>query len=134
MRFVSPETVRITLADGPNGDKNWIDVKKDLTAGEEKRYRSAGLRRMTPRADANSSSEIDIDWLAMALARVEAYLVDWSAKKPDGKDLPVTRQAIEALETTDFDEIDTAIQKHMDQRLEEKKQTNGSPAPIETSP
>jgi len=138
MRFVSPETVRIQLADGPDGSKNWIEIKKDLTAGEEKRYRSSGLRRMTARTGTDGS-DIDIDWQTMAFARVEAYLLDWSAR--DAKDKPIMiasdkqkRDALEALDPVDFEEIDAAIQNHMTARAEEKKATTGSPTPTATSP
>lgn len=102
MRFVSPETVRIDLG---NGD--WIEVKKELTVGEEMRFRSAGLQK------ANGKAEVDIDWTAMAFARVEAYLVDWSARGKDDKPVKVERSAIEALDSESFAAIDTAIQAHM---------------------
>src|SRR5689334_15448688 len=109
MRFVTPDVVRIPLKNG----EDWIEVKKELTVGEEKRFRSAGLKHM---AQADGETKIDIDWAAMARARVEAYLVDWSATKADPKNkgkvvaVKVTRETIEALAPEDFDEIDEAIQ------------------------
>lgn len=115
MRFVSPETVRIELKDG-----QWIEVKKTLTAGEEKAYRSAGFRRVSQRQDDNTN-EVDIDWTAMAFARVEAYLVDWSAKRDDGKDVPVSKAAIRNLDAESFQEIDEAIVKHIDEADDAKK-------------
>jgi hypothetical protein len=121
MRFVSPETVRINLSDG-----QWIDVKKTLTAGEEKAYRSAGFKRVSQRQDDNAN-EVDIDWQAMAFARVDTYLVEWSAKKPDGKDMPLTKSAIRNLDAESFKEIDDAIVAHID-AVEEAKKTM-SPGP-----
>jgi len=96
------------------------DSMAELTVGEDKRFRSQGLRRMS---QSGGDTAIDIDWSALALARVEAYLVDWSAKKPDGKDLPVSRGAIEALATEDFEEIDAAIQAHIEAQASAKKAT-----------
>jgi hypothetical protein len=125
MRFVTPEVVRIDLKDGPNGEKNWIEVKKELTVGEEKRFRSAGLTGMKPGA----VSEISVDWGALAIGRLLAYLTDWSATKlVKGKPVavPVTRDAIEALDQADFDEIDDAIQAHIKRQADEKKVTSGA--------
>lgn len=116
MRFVSPETVRIDLG---NGD--WITVKKELNVGEEKRFRSSGLRR------AHDKGSVDIDWSAMALARVEAYLVAWSACDKDGKPVAVDRSALEALSVEDFDAIDAAIQRHMAEVAAEKKARSMTP-------
>lgn len=127
MRFVTPDVVRIPLN---NPDEDWIEVKRELSTGEEKRFRSRGLHRMTGVGRGSEDAAIDINWTDMALARVEAYLVDWSAKNPTtGKDIPVTRQAIENLSNEDFELIDNAIQAHMAAMLEEKKVRSGSLTP-----
>lgn len=108
MRFVTPEVVRIPLQNG-----EWIEVKKELTAGEEKSYRSAGMKGVKSEDGQNA---IEIDWVAMSIARVTAYLVDWSATRQDGEGktvaVPVTPANIKALAEEDFTEIDEAIQKH----------------------
>lgn len=124
MKFVMPETVRLDLADG-----QWIEVKKYLSAVEEKRFRSAGMRRMTPRKgdDQEATSEIEIDWAAMAFARVTTYLVDWSARKADGTKQPLTKDAIGQLDTESFEEIDNAIQAHIEKVADEKKSQSGKP-------
>lgn len=130
MRFVTPEVVRIDLKNGPNGEKNWISVKKELTIGEEKRFRSAGLTGMKP--GDKGESQIAVDWGALAIGRVTTYLVDWSATNEiKGKkvSVPVTREAIEALDQADFDEIDEAIQAHIAKVAEEKKATAGERQP-----
>lgn len=141
MRFVSPETVRLDLKDTvitelveiPNETelqervvavkKNWIEVKKELGKGEEAAFRAAGLGRMSRSNDVN---EVAIDWRAMALARVETYVVDWSAKDANGKDVKVTSAAIANLHPDDFDEIDAAIQAHIAAVADEKKARSGS--------
>jgi hypothetical protein len=126
MRFVSPETVRIDLPSHEDGGKNWIEVKKHLSAGENHRFRSAGLTRLSQRDGGN---EVSVDWVALAFARVEAYLVDWSAKNPQtGKDIPVSRAAIESLAPDDFDAIDKAVQQHIADMADPKKsQTSTAP-------
>lgn len=122
MRFVLPETVRLTL---PSGD--WMVVKKELTVGEDHRYRSAGLHRISREGQAPT---VDVNWAEIALARVETYLVDWSAKTADGKDVPVTRAAIEALDPDDFRVMDEAIQAHIAATAEEKKLRAPSSGPV----
>jgi len=119
MRFVSSETVRLPLS-----DDQWIEVKKTLTAGEDRAYKSAGFKRVSQR-EGSTQNEVDVDWSAMAFARVEAYLVDWSAKNEStGKDVPVTRAAIRNLDPESFEEIDAAIKAHADATAEEKKATS----------
>lgn len=121
MRFVAPETVRIELP----GGQDWIVVKKELTAGEERKFRSAGLMKVSHQG---KDPEIGVNWADMAFARVEAYLVDWSAQKPDGTRLPVSRTQIEALHTEDFEAIDAAVQAHIAASAEEKKVTPTRPS------
>lgn len=122
MRFVQPDTVRIDLA---NGD--WIEIKKELTVGEDKRYRTAGLKRMAP-ATSTQRGEVDVDWAAMAFGRVCAYLVDWSAKDLNGKAVKITPATVESLVKADFEAIDDAILKYIEERDAEKNEP--SPAPM----
>ena len=117
MRFVVPELVKIELAGG-----DWIEVKKELTVGEEKRYRTASLRRTYNVG--KGDEELQIDWGLMAFARVEAYLVNWSAPQP------VSRSAIEGLASEDFEIIDGAIQTHIEALTQEKKAPTGTPTLI----
>jgi hypothetical protein len=125
MRFVSPETVRITLKDG-----FWIEVKKELTVGEQVKLDNAGMGRWTPGAAGRS---IEIDYAAMTMARVEIYLVDWNAKGPDGKDVKLSRSALEQLDTDSFVEIDEAIQAHIRAMVEEKKARAGASSSVAAS-
>lgn len=111
MRFVTPETKRYHLAN----TTDWIELKKELTAGEDKRYRTQGLRKMTGAGTGDAA--IDVDWMSMSMARVETYLYAWSDKRPP------TRQAIEDLSTDDFEEIDALIVKHIDAMKAEKDES-----------
>lgn len=117
MRFVTPDVAHIELKDG-----EWIDVKQELTVGEEKRYRSAGLKNVKQQ---DGQMSIEVDWVALALARVGAYLVDWSAKRSVGEgksvSVPVSAESINALDQDTFDEIDAAIQAHIDKRAADTK-------------
>jgi len=129
MRFVlSPDVTRLVLKDG-----SWIEVKRQLTAGEERAYRSAGFRRVSQRKD-EDGSEIDVDWTAMAFARAEAFIVDWSARTPEDKPMPVSRTNIRTLHPDDFAEIDAAIVAHMEAVDAEKKLTPSGSASSTASP
>lgn len=130
MRFVSPDTTKIDLPVTDDGTKDWIEVKNELSAIEEKKFRSAGFKRLSQRKGDNdeATNDVEIDWAELAFARVVTYLVDWSAKDAAGKRMPVSRDAIKQLASEDFDVIDTAIQQHIEARAEEKKSPSGSPS------
>lgn len=113
MRFVKPDVVRIALGEGAD----WIEVRKELSVGEDKRYRTKGLRAMTGiGGDVKKEDvKVDVEWEQLPFARVCAYLVNWSA------DREVTPKAIEALASEDFEVIDKAILAYIDKATEEKK-------------
>ncbi len=113
MRFVtSTETVKKYLKSG-----DWIEIKKELNVGEDKRYRTAGMNRMRAEKDGGEGAlpTIEVDFAHMAVARVEAYLVDWSEKKK------ISRAAIEALCKEDFEEIDALISAHIEEQEQAAK-------------
>lgn len=120
MRFVKPETQRYNLANG----SDWVELKKELTVGEDKRYRTKGMRGMTG-IGGNVKPEdvkVDIEWNDLPFARVEAYLLDWSAGRE------VSRKAIEALAPEDFEEIDNIVLKHIELVAEAKKSKATTPS------
>jgi hypothetical protein len=129
MRFVAPEPVRIHLSNGTD----WIEVKAELNVEEEKKYRTSGFKRVSQGDAQNGDSpEIAIDFAQMALARVEAYLTDWSDKK--AIDTPAKkRAAIGALAVEDFEEIDQAIQAHIEKSIQEKKAKKAQPKELSMS-
>jgi hypothetical protein len=122
-RFVAPDVRRITLADG-----DWIEIKKQLNVGEDRRYRAAGLKRLTG-APGSASASVDVDWAELALARVTTYLVDWSFKDGNGKSLPYTSASVPNLSPESFEEIDQAIVGHIEEMADAKKASGGSPTP-----
>lgn len=100
--FVEPETVTIQLGDG-----DWIEVKKQLTVGDQRTAFQAiigeinqeGWRR--PRVD------------MLGIAEVLAYLVDWSAKDKKGQRIKVSEDALKNLPTELFNEIEAAVTTHI---------------------
>jgi hypothetical protein len=120
MRFVKEDVTRLPLSDGA-----WIDVKTELTVGEDRRFRVAGMKKTTVKGD------VEISWEDFAFARANAYLVAWSATDERGKSIPVTEDAIRALDVASFEEIDAAIGAHVDAVTAGKKTTT---AETSTSP
>lgn len=135
MRFVKPMTKTIHLTPGPGGEPRWIEVKLDLTAAEQQQVRNAGFGRLSRRAEDTDRTEIEIDWAAMAFARAEAYLVDWSAAHVSRADerVPLSPAAIRALHPDDFAEIDEAIKQHIEEREAGKGQTTSAPSSTATA-
>jgi hypothetical protein len=142
-----PEFDTLTLKDGPNGEKNWIKVRKTLTAGEAAAYRTAGFKRITRVEDTTdqngnkqaadgqapaegqgkATTDVDIDWKALAFARADAYLLEWSATKK------LEPSAVRALDPDDFTEIDNAIEAHIKEQLRLKK-LQAAPSTMAPSP
>src|SRR5688572_24055767 len=94
-RFVNPETKRYDLDGG-----DWVEVKERLTVGE---YNQA------KRADAEHGA---VAWVAM-------YLVDWSFKDADGKDVPLGEShaariaALNNMSLAAFNLLDDVVGNHM---------------------
>jgi hypothetical protein len=119
-RFVKPETLRLELADGA-----WVEVKRDLNIWEDKKYRAAGLKRLSGAQDAGTAA-IDIDWAEMALARADTYIVDWNFSDDNGKSAAYSAAALRNLSPEAFEELDAAIVKHIEAMSEEKKLKAGA--------
>ena len=117
MRFVSPETVRIDLK-----NDQWIEVKKELSAKERDDLSHAGLIASFATAGKKAPEpSFELDFAALNMAQVEAYLMDWSARSEDDKPVPVSPENIGDLATEDFDEIKAAIDTHVASVDAEKK-------------
>lgn len=118
-RFVDPETQRLSLS-----DDEWIEVKCELTAGESREL----FGRMRPFVKLGEEDRFIAKEISMA--RVSAYLVDWSFVDAAGKRVAVTDAAIDMLNLATFTEITRAIDDHeaaMDaQRVAEKNGQAGS--------
>jgi|SRR5262245_19293666 len=121
LTFVSPELVRLTLADG-----EYLDVKRELNAGESRAVWAdmvaGGVR---PGELAN------YDPRKVGLTRILAYLQAWSAVDGDGRPVPVSEAALLALSTESFREIANAIDEHEErqerERAEKKRIRVGEP-------
>jgi hypothetical protein len=114
-RFVRPEAVKIDLTAG-----DWLLVKRRLTAGEE---RQAFTRTLRPTA---FNQPMALDFEQIGLAKIGAYLLDWSLVDDTGAVVPVRDQppaavesALLALDPSSFTEIHAAINAHEAAQLEQ---------------
>jgi hypothetical protein len=100
--FVDPDTTRIDL-----GRARWIEVKVELTLDETLTM----YGRMRPYVTPGGENQLIAK--EVGIARVVAYLVDWSFKDRAGKRIPVTESAIGTLKFPTYQEILAAIDAHV---------------------
>lgn len=105
--FVRPETTRIDLDGG-----EWIEVKKQLTVGEERKQMAALVKEI--RQDGRMTPDLEM----VGKAEVVAYLLDWSLKGEDGKPVRIDTEAkkgaaLDQLHPSKFKVIAEAIEKHV---------------------
>lgn len=118
--FVNPgETRRLELSDG-----DWIEVRDRITFGSGERLRSGALKSMS---DDAGRTKFDMDLSTYNLDRMVAYIVGWSARKPDGSPVKPDRDAFMALTEAAAAEIIDALDRHIEERAEEAKQSQGNP-------
>lgn len=136
-RFASQDTTRIELSDG-----DWIEVKNELTHGEQARLNARMYGRVDVGGVATGTVVPGIDIEAMAIETLAMWLTAWSfhraVKKTvvrDGQSVteevlePVelTRDAIAALDEATGDEVQGAIGRHIAEHDRGKATPNGKP-------
>lgn len=127
---VSAEKVRYELTyEGAGGARHpfWVEVKKFLNVGEERRVMTAGWRGIATGGE--DGGAINIDWRAQTFARAAAYLTDWSLQDDAGNKLAMSRDVIESLNPEVYGLIETQIRDHIESVAQEKKLPSGSEPP-----
>ena len=125
-RFVEPETVRLELTDG-----DWIEVKKELTYGEEQRLAGAAMSvksQLNGDKQVGDDIQLDMENERFAVLRFYLWLVDWSFTGRDKKPVKLTKAAIANLQHETADEIDQVLTAHV-ARVEEERKNALSPTP-----
>ena len=111
-RFVKPKTVRIDLSEG-----DWIEVKRELNAGEHRRV----FGRLVKEMRAGDKALLDPE--QVGLTKLVEYIVDWSFEQ-DGKPVPVSEASINALDAETYAELVKAVDAHeeaVDAEIESRK-------------
>jgi hypothetical protein len=101
LRFVQPEIVRLPLSGG-----EWIDVKKELNAGEQRR----SFARMVKHFTAGEKAELNAE--EVGRARVLEFIVGWSLVDGAGRPVPFSESALDNLAQESWTEISKAIEQH----------------------
>lgn len=123
-RFVTPQVDRLELSDG-----DWVEVKHELTAGEQAKMSGSAMRMMRPEnKDTGEAAAFEIDSTRLAFARLEAYLTDWSFRDSTDKPVSITRDTLSALSGDTLTELNAVLDAHLESGRQEKKATTGSPA------
>ena len=100
-RFVEPAVVRLALTDG-----DWIEVKRDLTTGEQRTMFAAMRTRGGP-------GEMPVlDPAMVGSARLLAYVVAWSFRDKQDRPVPVSAGALDQLDTRTSLELREALDAH----------------------
>lgn len=110
VRFVTPEVVRLPLSDG-----DWIDVKKELNAGETRAIFTDLVK------DFEAGKPATLDAKQVGLTKVLQYLVGWSFVDSQGRGVPISLAALQNLFADDQTEVIDAVEAH-DQAIEKLRE------------
>jgi len=126
-RFVQGDVVRLALSGG-----EWIDVKKELNAGESRRIFASLVKEM------HAGQPTKLDPERVGLTKVVEYVIGWSLQGTDGRPEPVSESAIDGLDLDTYQEIVAAVDAHdlacETARLARKNDRDGESRSPATSP
>jgi hypothetical protein len=119
-RLVYPEEVRLTLSDG-----DYIDVKKELNAGE---YR----KLLYDQFKDSDGEKVVLDHSKLGIVKLLAYLLGWSFVGRNNEPIPynveqpeeIRRATIDSLDRDTYRELIAAVTAHEERQeaaLEAKK-------------
>ena len=136
-RGVKPESVRVPLTDG-----DWIDVKQQLNAGEQRHTITRMVKTM------NAGEKTSLEPKEVGRSKILEYLLAWSLLGLDDQPIPyaidqpeaVRAATLDALDFETYQEIATAVDRHdeaNEQAREARKNvtaTAGATPSVGTSP
>jgi hypothetical protein len=130
IRARKPETTTIPISHGDT-----ITVKKHLSSGESR----AMVRQMYTLHPVTGES-VTADPVTIGLARVRAYLLDWTVCGPDGQPLVIWQRpadevqaALDAIDPECYTEVLRAIETHAIAMHAERSEKKTPPAGETTS-
>lgn len=107
-----------TRIDIPEID-GWIEVREELSIGDERRVFTSAIKGQTPTGDGQTRTDYDAEQVSFGL--VVAHVVDWSARDGQDKPVPLTPDAIKRLKPSIYHAIEKAVTDHMEQVRAAKK-------------
>lgn len=116
-RFISPEIVRLPLSDG-----DWIDVKKELNAGEARRVFTKLVKTM------HAGEKAELNPEDVGKTKLVEYLIGWSFIDQDGRPSAYSPEALDDLEPDTYNEIAKAIETHEEAAEKARAERKNTPA------
>lgn len=125
-RFINAgATARLPLSDG-----DWIEVKEKLSYGEQQRLSTASLTSIQFGGDSKpGETEVALNMDRYALMRLHVWIVDWSFRDHNDKPVPVSKSAIDNLDPLTAEEINKALDEHIERVNEGKTIPTEEPVP-----
>jgi hypothetical protein len=121
-------TTRIPI-EGFAPDLTWIEVREEISIGEERRIFAGAIKGQTALKDGETRTEYDAQ--AISFGQVIAYLTDWDAKGENGKSVECTPDLIKGLMPEVYHAIEEAVKTHVEATREKKatpaQMTNDEP-------
>lgn len=111
-KFQRPDVERIPLS-----DDEWIEIKKDLNTGDQKKLEAAGLKPPTV-VDGRIISPVD--WETYEVLRAAIFLTAWSFTDLEDRPTKPTPATLCALTTDAFEEVNHAIFAFVTKRATDK--------------
>ncbi len=105
------EVRRIPIA-GFAPELTWIDVREEISIGEERKVFAGAIKGQTILRDGETRTEYNAE--LVSFGTVIAYLVDWDAKGEDGKSVDLTPETIHGLMPEVYNAIDDAVRAHVE--------------------
>jgi hypothetical protein len=127
-RIVVPDVVVLPLSEGDQ-----LTVKAQLSSGEERRMIRRGVSY-------GADGARTFDPVEAGVAKIVAYLLDWTVRGPDGKIVPIRDQApaiveaaLDMLDSDSYTEILRAVEAHETKQAEARAAKKKTPLGVLTS-
>jgi hypothetical protein len=121
---VASETVRLALSDG-----EWIQVKRELNAGEQQHLEAGYVK------DMKMGERPTLDYERVGMTRLLEYVTGWSLCGFDGTPEPFEESALKALDMDTYLEIVEAVRAHeLDISARREARKNGQAGETRSSP
>jgi hypothetical protein len=109
-------------------DADWIDVKKELNAGEHRRVFTNLVKTMK----AGESAVLDPDQVGKT--QILAYIVGWSMVDAKNNPVPFSATTLDAVDHETYAEISAAVDAHNDSAVAARAERKNVPAGETPSP
>jgi hypothetical protein len=104
--ITAAEATLQSVLDDPDAVAVWVDVKRELTAGEARRAFSQLIKEM------HFGERPQVDAEKLDFAKIAEYVVGWSIKDAAGGSVPFSTAALQNVNVATFNDISAAVDWH----------------------